>query len=56
MVFSVHDDNIFRFFREVNVFSIENFKFCFKSWTLHRMSRRGNTLVKLVKLTLVVRG
>ena len=25
-LFSVHDDNIFRFFREFNVFSIENFR------------------------------
>ena len=39
MVFSVHDDNIFPFFREFNVFSIEKFKFYFKSWTLQRMSR-----------------
>ena len=39
MVFSVHDDNIFPFFREFNVISIEKFKFYFKSWTLQRMSR-----------------
>ena len=30
---------IFPCFPEFNVFSIENFKFYFKSWTLQRMSR-----------------
>ena len=50
MVFSVHDDNIFRFFREVNVFFIENFKFCFKSWTLHRMSRMRKHVSKAGKV------
>ena len=30
---------MFPFFHECNVFSIENFKFYFTSWTLQRMSR-----------------
>ena len=30
---SVYDDNIFPFFREFHVLSIENFKIIFKSWT-----------------------
>ena len=34
---SAYDDNIFPFFREFNVISIENFKFYFKYWTLPRM-------------------
>ena len=33
----MHDDNIFLFFREFNVFPIENFTFYFKSWTMQRM-------------------
>ena len=36
MVFSLYDDNIFRFFREFNLSSIENLKFSFKSWTSQR--------------------
>ena len=30
---------MFPFFHEFNVFSIENFKFYFKFWTLQRMPR-----------------
>ena len=33
----MHDDNIFLFFREFNVFPIENLTFYFKSWTMQRM-------------------
>ena len=38
------------FFREFNVFSIENFKFCFKSWTLQRMSRMTKHVSKAGKV------
>ena len=50
MVFSACDDNIFSFFREFNVFSIENFKFYFKSWTLQRMSRMTKHVNKAGKV------
>ena len=38
-MFSVYGDNIFPFCRELNVFSVENFKFYVKGWTLQTMSR-----------------
>ena len=38
------------FFREINVFSIENFKFYFKSWTLQRMSRMTKHVIKAGKV------
>ena len=43
-------NNIFPFFREFNVFSIENFKFYFKSWTLQRMSRMKKHVIKTGKV------
>ena len=49
-VFSVYDDNIFPFFREINVFSIENVKFYFKFWTLQRMSRMTKDVSKAGKV------
>ena len=52
-LFSVYDDNIFLcffFFREFNVFSIENFKFYFKSWTLQRMPRMTKHVSKAGKV------
>ena len=36
----MYDDNIFPFYWEFNVFSIENFKFSFKSWTLQSLQYR----------------
>ena len=47
---SVYDDNILPFFREFNVFSIENFKFYFKSWTLQRMSHMTKHVSKAGKV------
>ena len=47
---SVYDDNILPFFREFNVFSIENFKFYFKSWTLQRMSHMTKHVGKAGKV------
>ena len=47
---SVYDDNILQFFREFNVFSIENFKFYFKSWTLQRMSHMTKHVSKAGKV------
>ena len=50
-VFSVYDDNIcFLFFREINVFFTENFKFYFKFWTLQRMSRMTKHVSKAGKV------
>ena len=44
-------NNIFPFiFREFNVFSIENFKFYFKSWTLRRISRMTKHVSKAGKV------
>ena len=39
-----------RFFREFNLFSIENSKFYFKSWTLQRMSRMTKHVSKAGKV------
>ena len=47
---SVYDDNILPFFREFKVFSIENFKFYFKSWTLQRMSHMTKHVSKAGKV------
>ena len=52
MVFSVYDDNIFPFFREFNVYSIENCKFYLKSWTLQRMSLMTKHVSKAGKVDL----
>ena len=40
MLFSVDDDNIFPFFREFNVFSIENFQI---SWSVAKNVPHGET-------------
>ena len=42
-------DNIFPLFGEFNVFSIEKFKFYFKSWTLQRLSRTTKNVSKAGK-------
>ena len=39
-LFSVYDDTIFPFFREFNVFSIENLKIILNFGLLQRMSRK----------------
>ena len=39
-----------RFFRNFNVFSIENFKFYLKSWTLQGMSRMTKLVSKAGKV------
>ena len=56
--FSLYDDNICPFSRELNVFNMQISKISFKSWALQRMcilflwgDARRNTSVKLVKLT-----
>ena len=41
---------MFPFFHEFNVFSIENFKFYFTSWTLQRMSRLTKHVSKAGKV------
>lgn len=56
--FSLYDDNICPFSRELNVFNAQIFKISFNSWALQRMcilflrgDAQRNTSVKLVKLT-----
>ena len=50
MLFSVYDDNIFLFFREFNVFSIENFKIMSNLGPLQRMSRMTKQVSKAGKV------
>ena len=53
-LFSVYDDNIFPFFLEFNVFSIENSKILSNFGPLQIMLRMTNTSAKLVKLTQMI--
>ena len=53
-MFSVYDDDIFLFFRDFNVSSIENFKFYLNSWTLQSMSRTAKHVSKAGKVDLGV--
>ena len=49
-LFSVYDDNIFPFFREFNVLSIENFKIISNFRLLQRMSRMTKHVIKAGKV------
>ena len=49
-LFSVYDENIFPFFHEINVFSIENFEIISNFEPLQRMSRMTKHISKAGKV------